>query len=119
MFILGLFFYVHFLSKGRRIFVLAQADRCLRWFTNAFRDEECFFSISKTCIKSFAKPCKSVFMPLLKNFGISSQQEGGQTQKKFLFPQVLYFPPPFFFFAADHACSVFIIYVCIKHVSIK
>lgn len=90
MFILVLLFYVCFLSSERPIFVLAQADRCLRWFTNAFRDEECFFSISKTYIKCFAKRCNSVFMPLLKNFGISSQQEGGQTQRNLFFPQVLY-----------------------------
>lgn len=99
MFILGLFFYAHFLSEGRPIFVLAQADRCLGWFTNAFRGEECFFSISKTGIKSFAKPCESVFTPLLKIFGISSQQEGGQSQRKLFFPQFLYlkYSFPFFF----------------------
>lgn len=56
MFTLGLLVYVHFLLRERPIFVLAQADRCLKWSTDAFRGKECFFSISKTCIKSFAKP---------------------------------------------------------------
>lgn len=69
MFILVLLFYVHFLSWKRLIFVLA----------HAFRSEDCFFDIAKTCITSFDKPCESVFIPLLRNFGTSSQQEACQT----------------------------------------
>lgn len=78
------------------------------------------FAISKTHIRSFAKPYKSLLVPLWKKFEISSHREGGQAQRRIFFLQAVYlkhFPP--FFFRADLPCSDFIVYACIKHLSMR
>lgn len=82
---LGLLFYVHFLSIERPIFVLAQADRYLRWFKMLSKERNVSFPFLKPVVSSLSSSTNQsayLFEELCNIF----TERGGPTS----FPQGFY-----------------------------